>query len=233
MRSNGLSARAYSPVADLEPQVAEALLNDLARRGVAAYTKPVETSTTTGFDAAEFRVAIRDRLYVDASAFADVRALIASTDPQSDLDNDELTWAQIIAGYDAPVPADAAAWPAREDLAADPAVDAGHNQLTEPPLREPERAMPAPVLHAGFVDERFIPPEPPPLPHLDPYQQLAWIGLAGGPLLLLIAALFAVTLPVWLSLAAVVGFVGGFLTLVATMDERSRPDGDGDDGAVI
>jgi hypothetical protein len=233
MRSNGLTARAYSPVADLDPQVAEALLGDLGRRGVAAYTKPVETPTPTGFDVAEFRVAIKDRLYVDATAYADVRELIASTTPQSDLDNDDLTWAQIIAGYDAPV-ATSTPWPARENLddnAADDPEDkppsqwqALHRPDVQPPLRSRDAAL---------ADDPFIPPEPPPLPHLDPYKQLAWIGLAGGPLLLLIAGLFALTLPVWLSLAAVFGFVGGFLTLVATMDDRSGSDGDSDDGAVI
>ena len=232
MRSNGLTARAYSPVADLDPQVAEALLGDLGRRGVAAYTKPVETSTTTGFDVAEFRVAIKDRLYVDATAYADVRKLIASTAPQSDLDNDDLTWAQIIAGYDAPVAA-STPWPARENLGHDPAADPEDEQPSQWQALHRPGVQPLPGPDAALADDAFIPPEPPPLPHLDPHKQLAWIGLAGGPLLLLIAGLFALTLPVWLSLAAVFGFVGGFLTLVATMDDRSGSDGGSDDGAVI
>jgi hypothetical protein len=244
MRSNGLTAPSYSPVADLNPQVAEALLTDLRERGVAAYTKPVETSSTVGFDAAEFRVAVKERLYVDASASLAVRELIASTDPASDLDNDDLAWARIVAGYDAPVAPASASWPPQEDLP--PAMDslgapgdAPREESSdrfddEPALPQPPGASPTfgPVeMHRSA--EAFIPPEPPPLPHLAPAQQLAWVGLAGGPLLLLIAAVFAVTLPVWLSLAAVIGFVGGFLTLVAMMEDRHSDDGDSGDGAVV
>ena len=76
-------------------------------------------------------------------------------------------------------------------------------------------------------------PAPPPLPKLDPHKQVAWLGLVGGPLLLVIAALFTVALPAWLSFLAVAGFVGGFVTLIATMDDRTDEDRDSDDGAVV
>jgi hypothetical protein len=222
MRSNGLTAPAYRPVADLDPQVAEAMLGDLASRGVAAYTKPVETPTTVGLDGLEYRVRLKERLFVDTRASADIGQFIARAEPMPDLDEADATWAQIIAGYDHPVDADTAQWPDRENLADEIRASAG-------------RDNPGDVGHAApaGVDEPFIPPLPPPLPRLDPSQQVAWLGLAGGPLLLLIAALFTVTLPVWLSLAAVIGFVGGFLTLVATMEDRHPQDGDPDDGAVL
>ncbi len=219
MRSNGLTAPAYRPVADLDPVVAEALLADLASRGVAAYTKPVETPTTVGLDGVEFRVRLKERLYVDTRAPDDIAQLIASTNPAPGLDNNELAWAQIIAGYDLPVADDAARWPASENV---------HGEAPTPTVSANSGTDAPPA-----IDESFIPPEPPPLPRLDVPQQLAWLGLAGGPLLLLIAALFTVTLPVWLSLAAVIGFVGGFLTLVATMEDRHAPEGDSDDGAVL
>jgi hypothetical protein len=233
MRSNGLTAPSYSPVADLYPQVAEALLIDLRERGVAAYTKPVETSSTVGFDAAEFRVAVKERLYVDASASLAVRELIEQTDPAQDLDNEDLAWARIVAGYDAPVPPAAASWPPEEDLGhpGDACVDASAELPSTPAPTVPSAGLGPVERHR--VEETFIPPEPPPLPHLAPSQQLAWLGLAGGPLLLLMAALFAVTLPVWLALGAVIGFVGGFITLVATMEDRRDEDGGSDDGAVV
>lgn len=234
MRSNGLTASSYSPVADLDPQAAEALLGDLRQRGVAAYTKPVETSSTVGLDGAEFRVAVKERLYVDASASGSVRELIAHVDPTSDLDNDDLTWAQIVAGFDAPVTSATAGWPPQEDLTdrdADGRFDAGTEPCNPPP--PPRAGASRAPFDAHRIDESFIPPEPPPLPRLKPAQQLAWLGLAGGPLLLLMAALFTIALPVWLSLAAVVGFVGGFLALVATMEDRQGPDGGSDDGAVV
>lgn len=69
-------------------------------------------------------------------------------------------------------------------------------------------------------------------PQLEPWQQLAWVGVLGGPLLLLVAVLFSISLPTWVSLLAVVGFVGGFITLVARMDNGGSED-DPDGGAVV
>lgn len=89
----------------------------------------------------------------------------------------------------------------------------------------------------GWEDEgHFVPPEPPPLPRLDPRRKLAWIGLFGPPALLLAAVVFGWTLPQWLGGLMVVGFLGGFIYLVATMPRgpRDSHDGwDGDDGAVL
>ena len=86
----------------------------------------------------------------------------------------------------------------------------------------------------SWSDEgHFVPPEPPPLPHVTPARRLAWIGLFGAPLLMLLAVIAHLTYPAWFSLGLVAAFVGGFVFLVATME---RPGGDGwggDDGAVV
>lgn len=111
------------------------------------------------------------------------------------------------------------------------------------PATEPEPAPAPPVLSVGpaaleteatWHDEgHFIPPVPPPLPPLEPRRKLAWIGLFGSPLLMLAAVVFGWSYPGWLMGALVIGFVGGFGYLVATMP-RNRPDGwSGDDGAVV
>ena len=71
-----------------------------------------------------------------------------------------------------------------------------------------------------------MPPEPPPLPKLQPYQLLAWVGLIGGPALLVISALFSYQLPTLLLALAIVGFIGGFVTLVATMGNGCDDDWD-------
>lgn len=245
MRSNGLTAPAYTPVADLEPQVADALLADLREQGVAAYTKPVESSSTIGFDRPEFRTSVKDRLYVDSAASHQVRQLIAALQGE-DLDgrNDDLTWAQIVATFDQPVDPGRAVWPAQEDIAGSAQTStADANRSAD----APGSAGPAqwersePIAREGAVEpadlvepkEHFVPPAPPPLPRLDPAKQVAWLGLIGGPLLLLVAALFTIALPTWVSLLAVAGFVGGFIALVATMDDRSDEDRDSDDGAVV
>jgi hypothetical protein len=257
MRSNGLTASAYTPIADLEPLVADALLADLRVQGVAAYTKPVESSATPGFDRPEFRVSVKDRLYVDTTASRRVCQLLALQSPDLDAANDDLTWAQIVATFDQPVAPGTAAWPPQEDIDTQPGRDTGP-AATSPPATDISAGAPAGDVDVGRdtdsgrrdrrrsdrhpgsdppkdadATEHFVPPAPPPLPRLDPHKQVAWLGLVGGPLLLVIAALFTVALPAWLSFLAVAGFVGGFVTLIATMDDRTDEDRDSDDGAVV
>ena len=78
-----------------------------------------------------------------------------------------------------------------------------------------------------------MPPDPPPLPPVEPRRKLAWIGLFGGPALMLLAVVLGVHFPGWLMTLLVGGFVGGFVYLVATMP-RTRPgDDSGDDGAIV
>lgn len=243
MRSNGLTAQAYTPVADLEPQVADALLADLRVQGVAAYTKPVESSTTAGFDRPEFRVGVKDRLYVDTAALRRVRQLVALQESDLNVTNDDLTWAQIVATFDQPVPPGAATWPPQEDIDWSAQVPDATARTAGAPASGPHRWDDDAESGDRYGREgpgdsfdgrdHFVPAAPPPLPRLEPHQQVAWLGLLGGPLLLLIAALFTVVLPTWLSLLAVAGFVGGFITLVATMDDRTDQDRDSDDGAVV
>lgn len=82
-------------------------------------------------------------------------------------------------------------------------------------------------------DEHFVPPEPPPLPHLDPRRKLAWFGLVGCPLVMLVGAVLGVPYPGWLALLMALAFIGGFVYLVATMPRRRNDEWDGDDGAVL
>ena len=83
--------------------------------------------------------------------------------------------------------------------------------------------------------DHFVPPEPPPIPRGTPARRLAWVGLLGSPVVLLVAV-FVHTLTGWdvptlLTLGVAAAFVGGFVFLVATMP-RDRGDG-WDDGAVL
>ena len=101
------------------------------------------------------------------------------------------------------------------------------------PIESPRSRDPLET-EATWADEgHFIPPEPPPLPPLEPRRKLAWAGLFGSPVLMLVAVVFGWSYPGWLMGTLVVGFVGGFAYLVATMPQ-GRPDGwSGDDGAVV
>lgn len=87
---------------------------------------------------------------------------------------------------------------------------------------------------ATWEDEgHFIPPEPPPLPKLEPRRKLAWTGLFGAPALLLLAVVFGWVFPTWAVALLVASFVGGFVYLVATMPRNRHDDWSGDDGAVV
>jgi hypothetical protein len=82
-------------------------------------------------------------------------------------------------------------------------------------------------------DEHYVPPDPPPLPRLDARRKLAWFGLLGCPLVMLIGAVLGVPYPGWLALLIALGFIGGFVYLVATLPRHRDDDWGGDDGAVI
>jgi hypothetical protein len=78
--------------------------------------------------------------------------------------------------------------------------------------------------------EGFVPPDPP-MPRSDLIIRLAWAGVIGGPLGLLIAALGWGSVSSLLVMVSAAAFVAGFVVLVARMPTE-RPD-DPDDGAVV
>jgi hypothetical protein len=80
-------------------------------------------------------------------------------------------------------------------------------------------------------EDRFVPPEPEPLPHTRPDRLVAWIGVLGAPAVVLVLLLTGLSVdPVigWLLVAA---FVGGFGYLVATMSREPRDPWD--DGSRV
>jgi hypothetical protein len=93
----------------------------------------------------------------------------------------------------------------------------------------PASATPPPV----GDDDHFVPPQPPPLPRLDPVTKGAWFALFGGPLYLLVAVMASWQVPDWAAFCAVAAFVGGFATLVVRMGDRPPRDSGPDDGAVV
>ena len=80
-------------------------------------------------------------------------------------------------------------------------------------------------------EEGYEPPEPPPLPVLAPDRGLAWAGVFGSPVVLLVCLILSISIPAWLGYLLVVGFVGGFLYLVLQMPREPRDPWD--DGAQI
>jgi hypothetical protein len=169
--------------------------------------------------------------------------------------DEEAAWAAIVAGY-GEEPADPpGARPFRsiEDLALpdpEPAGGKGDETKIEPP--KPPKPLGSSISFAPGVGPRdytapepseddfdegdeghFVPPEPPPLPTADTTARFAWLGMIGGPLLLLLAVVFGWDMTWWLTTLGVGGFLGGCATLVV----RMKTDDDGDDdpgrGAVV
>lgn len=95
----------------------------------------------------------------------------------------------------------------------------------------------APEPSEGDFDEddegHFVPPEPPPLPAADTTAKFAWLGVIGGPVLLLVAVVFGWDMTWWLTTLCIGGFLGGFATLVVRMKPDDEDDGDPGRGAVV
>jgi hypothetical protein len=165
--------------------------------------------------------------------------------PELDVD---AAFAAIVAGFGRPLPSGVGPWPAAEDVEPDaPAAGGPDTDVFPDPARPgttsrgPRHRLPddtpdadgagptAPA--ADDPEDRFVPPEPPPITSTDLASRLAWLGVLGGPLLLLLATLTWSRLPTLVVILALAAFVGGFITLVARLP-RERDDGP-DDGAVV
>lgn len=102
--------------------------------------------------------------------------------------------------------------------------------------REPERARPArdeddEIDRWQDPDDSYVPPPAPPIP-LPPTDRLvAWIGVLGAPLVMLVVAALQISLPGWAGLLLVGSFVGGFLYLVFRTPRSPRDPWD--DGARV
>ena len=100
--------------------------------------------------------------------------------------------------------------------------------------RKPEpAAQPAPD---DFVDNwedegHFVPPPPPDIPEGTPLTRLAWAGVIGGPVILLLIAFTGWAPPGIVAIGAGVACLAGFATLVWHLPE-GREDG-WDDGAQL
>lgn len=157
----------------------------------------------------------------------------SGADPKLD---EDAAWRSIIEHY--------GERPALDDL-----PPLGERPSDEPPIAPPahppvEPVDPFPSLNrrwqepmdsgATWEDEgHFVPPEPPALPRVEPRRKLAWMGLFGGPALMLLAVVLGLDFPRWLTGALAIGFIGGFVYLVATMPRHRDGDDPGDDGAVV
>lgn len=82
-------------------------------------------------------------------------------------------------------------------------------------------------------EEHFEPPVPEIEYSADPVTRAAWVGVLGGPVLLLLSLFGFLTLGGLAPAVAVVAFISGFITLVMRMPDRLPVDEGPDDGAVV
>ncbi|MEV6839531.1 hypothetical protein AB0N17_34370 [Streptomyces sp. NPDC051133] len=167
--------------------------------------------------------------------------------------DEDAAWRAIVAGYgqEPPDPPGSKPFKPVKDLPL-PEPDADDEGADDSDKQRPARPLGSSVSFAPGVGPRdytapeaseddfdeddeghFVPPEPPPLPDADTTAKFAWLGVVGGPVLLLLAVLLGWQMTWWLTTLGVGGFLGGFATLVM----RMRTDDDGDDdpgrGAVV
>jgi len=79
-------------------------------------------------------------------------------------------------------------------------------------------------------DDGFVPEEPPSLAGTDPLTMLAWLAAVGGPVALLLSAMFWRSAPLLAILGIVAAFVLGTVYLIMKLPQEK--DGD-DDGARV
>jgi hypothetical protein len=159
-----------------------------------------------------------------------------STPKPDPLDVDS-AFAAIIAGWaDSP---STGSWPTEEDLTVgrhrltgDGPDDEVQYELLTPTGNPLVPALDLPVEEDEPEPDAFVPPEPPPLPRGDLVGWMAWIGVIAGPLFLLVVVIGWRGAPQLLVVAALLAFVGGFITLVSRMP-KNRDDDDYSDGAVV
>ena len=168
--------------------------------------------------------------------------------------DEDAAWAAIVAGYgDEPKdPPGTKPFKSVEDLALlEPETNDG-SEGEAPNQEKPKKPLGGSVSFAPGVGPRdytaaepseddfdeddeghFVPPEPPPLPTADTTAKFAWLGVIGGPILLLLAVLLSWDMTWWLATLGIGGFLGGFATLVMRMRTDDEDDGDPGRGAVV
>lgn len=240
MQDNGLPAKDYVPLIDVEADAGLRLLVDLRAAQVAARLTPVAGDVV--------------RVFVDRERLAQAR-VVAGTVPDlgaGDLDADpgpdpavradgridvsqeqvDAAWSALVADLGELRPADPPDQPQEPN---DPARSEGSG-LSQRLIR---RHPPTPSGSTAdddagaddddddlLPDEHFVPPTPPPLPRpRDAVDRFAWAGAIGGPILLV--ASHVLGLGTWVGGVGIAAFAAGFITLIARMRDERDDDGPG------
>jgi hypothetical protein len=214
-RDNGLRCAGYAAVGDLDPRIADALLETLRGEGIAAYVTPTPTARG-GYLEMHPSSRMTDRLYADIEHTERARELLPATDAAPEIDFDS-AWQQVLhslqSGGDEPMPQ----WPTGPTAGSETTTP-GAELTADPAVAGSDPAL----------EGHFVPPPPPPFPRLRRVTVISLLVIAAG-IVILATNLDGGSLS-WLGIIAI---VSGVATLVWHMKDGPPVDSGWDDGAVV
>lgn len=93
---------------------------------------------------------------------------------------------------------------------------------------DPSPGLPGPRDYGADEDDAgFVPEEPPSLAGTDPLTMLAWLGAVGGPIALLLSAMFWRSAPLLAILGIVAAFVVAVIYLIMKLPQEKDENDDG------
>lgn len=245
-RNNGLPATRYTPLVDLEPHFADALLEALRAEGVPAYAAPSPGRRGPYLDI-QLPDRPTDRVWVDVETTDRAREVLREQMPEfseavlapprspilTEAQSDE-AWQAIVAGFNNTASDPVPPWPVAEDAPAEEPAPEGAGGADVPAAAWLEVVeIPRPAPPPEDPEEHFVPPPPPPLPRIESRTKVAWLGVLSGPLYLVARGWFGLNFFYGDEVLALSAFIGGAATLIYRMQD-DRHDGSGpDDGAVV
>ena len=148
--------------------------------------------------------------------------------------DEDLLWRSIVDNYGDRVTLDPTADEPTGEPPKEPTEEPTATQVPAAPSQPEEQPAEARDWLDAYDDpeDHFVPPEPERVPTPEPRRLIAWAGVFGVPVVVLVLVVLQVSLPPWASMLCLAWFVGGFGYLVATM-RREPPDNDWDDGARL
>jgi hypothetical protein len=227
-RDNGLRCAGYVAVGDLDPRVADDLLETLRAEGIAAYVTPTP-GARGGYLEVTLPARMTDRLFADSTRADRAKELLKdapqAAEPEPSVARDgepeidfESAWQQLLGSLQSGATAPAPQWPGGESS----------DTVTQVPVELPSDPFRLPIGGDPALDEHYIPPPPPPLPRLRRVTVISLLSILAG--LLILGTNFDGGDLVWL---AVLAILAGGAALIYHVKEGPPPDSGWDDGAVV
>jgi hypothetical protein len=214
-RDNGLRCASYVVLGDLDPRIADALLETLRTEGIAAYVTPTPAARG-GYLEMQVPARLTDRLYADAERADRATELKVASNPPPEIDFGA-AWQQVLSSLQSTADSPMPSWPGG---------DGSDSRTTQVPVELPTGGG----IGSGdpALDEHFVPPPPPPLPKLRRTTMIALLSILVG--ILVLATQFDDGAFDWL---AILGILAGGGALVWHMRDGPPTDSGWDDGAVL